>query len=112
MFTFNFKAQRKREREKERESEREREKEELCQKAFLSLNCLSCQFIFIFVSTHLLAQSTGVIHSVIDHPRKKVLNLKGAFQRTFNRPLSRLFLLQVHAKAIVRLIVSLTIACA
>ena len=29
----------------------------------------------------------------VDHPGKKVLNLKGAFQRTFNRPLSR-FLLQ------------------
>ena len=39
----------------------------------------------------------------VDHPRKKVLNLKGAFQRTFNRPLSRLLLLQFHAKAIVRL---------
>ena len=44
--------------------------------------------------------------------REKVLNLKGAFQG-FNRPLSRLLLLQFHAKAIVRLIVvGLTIAFA
>ena len=34
---------------------------------------------------------------------KKVLDLKGAFRRTFNRPLSKLLLLQFHAKAIVRL---------
>ena len=44
-------------------------------------------------------------HGFVSIIREKVLNLKGAFQRTFNRPLSRLLLLQFHAKpiAIVRL---------
>ena len=41
--------------------------------------------------------------SFVSITREKVLNLKGAFQRTFNRPLSRLLLLQFHAKTIVRL---------